>query len=50
MVWCMGWDGVGQLAKVEGKMNAGQHVDILENYLLSSMEECGIAAKDLILQ
>jgi hypothetical protein len=29
MVWgCMGWNGVEMLAKVEGKMNAEQYVDI----------------------
>ena len=51
MVWgCMGWDGVGQLAEVEGRVNADQYVDILENHLLRSVEECGIPAKDLILQ
>jgi transposase len=51
MVWgCMGWDGVGQLAEVEGRMNADQYVDILENNLLPSMEECEIPAEDLIFQ
>lgn len=49
MVWgCMGWDGVGWLAEVEGRMNTDQYMDILENNLLSSMEECEIPAEDLI--
>jgi hypothetical protein len=31
MVWgCIGWDGVGHLVEVEGKMNAEQYVEILE--------------------
>jgi transposase len=51
MVWgCMGWEGVGQLAEVEGRMNADQYVEILENHLLPSMEESGIPLEDLIFQ
>jgi len=51
MVWgCMGWNGVGQLAEVEGRMNADQYVDILKNHLLPSMEESGISLEDLIFQ
>jgi transposase len=51
MVWgCMGWNGVGQLAEVEGRMNANQYVDILQNHLLPSMEESGITPEDLIFQ
>ncbi len=51
MVWgCMGWNGVGQLAEVEGRMDANQYVDILQNHLLPSMEESGFSAKDLIFQ
>ena len=51
MVWsCLGWEGVGRLAEVEGKMNAEQCVDILENNLLPSMEESGISLKDVIFQ
>ena len=43
MVWgCMGWSGVGELAEVEGRMDADQYVDILDNHLLPSMEESGI--------
>jgi transposase len=51
MVWgCMGWNGVGRLAEVEGRMNAEQYVLILEDNLLPSMEESGIYWKDLIFQ
>ena len=51
MVWgCMGWEGVGRLAEVEGKMNADQYVSILEDNLLPSMEESGFSAEDVIFQ
>ena len=51
MVWgCLGWEGVERLAEVEGKMNAEQYVEILENNLLPSMEESGISLKDVIFQ
>lgn len=51
MVWgCMGWNGVGELAEVEGRMNADQYVDILDNHLLPSLEDSGIPAEDRIFQ
>jgi transposase len=51
MVWgCMGWEGVGKLAEVEGRMDANQYVDILEGNLLPSMEESEIPLEDLIFQ
>ena len=51
MVWgCMGWEGVGRLAEVEGKMNADQYVSIFEDNLLPSMEESGFSAEDVIFQ
>ena len=51
MVWgYLGWEGVGRLAEVEGKMNAEQYVDILENNLLPSMEESGFSLEDVIFQ
>jgi transposase len=51
MVWgCMGWNGIGQLVEVEGKMNANQYVDILEDHLLPSMENAGFPMEDLIFQ
>ena len=51
MVWgCTGWEGVGRLAEVEGKMDADQQVSILEDNLLPSLEESGFSAKDVIFQ
>ena len=51
MVWgCLGWEGVGRLADVKGKMNAEQYVDIMENNLLPNMEESGISLQDVIFQ
>jgi hypothetical protein len=41
---------VKQLADIEGRMNADQSVDILENNLLSSMEESEILAENLVVQ
>src|SRR3979490_2889252 len=44
MVWgCMGWNGVGKLAEIEGRMDAEQYVEILDDHLLPSIEESGIA-------
>jgi len=51
MVWdCMGWNGVGMLAEVEGKMNAEQYEDILNDHLLPSLAESGIDEEDIIFQ
>jgi hypothetical protein len=51
MVWgCMGWNGVGQLVEVEGRMDANQYVDILDNHLLVSMRNLDIPEKDMIFQ
>ena len=51
MVWgCMGWNGVGHLAKVEGRMNADQYVSILEDNMLPSLEESGIPEEEVIFQ
>jgi len=51
MVWgCMGWNGVGILCEVEGRMNAEQYISILEECLLKSMEESGIDEEDIIFQ
>src|SRR5215813_504262 len=47
---CMGWNGVGQLMEVEGKMDADQYVNILDNHLLPSLEESGIPIEDSIFQ
>jgi hypothetical protein len=38
------------LAEVEGKMNAEQYVDILNDHLLPSLAESGIDEEDIIFQ
>lgn len=51
MVWgCMGWEGVGDMVYVEGRMDADQYVDILDNGLLSSVEKFGMDVEDIIFQ
>ena len=51
MVWgCMGWNGVGILAEVERRMDAEQYVFILENNLLSNMENFEIPKKSIMFQ
>ena len=51
LVWgCMGWNGVGHLAEVEGRMDADQYVSILEDHMLSSLEESGILKEEVIFQ
>jgi hypothetical protein len=51
MVWgCMEWNSVGMLAKIVGKMNAEQYVDILNDYLLPSIAESEINEEDIIFQ
>jgi hypothetical protein len=48
MVWgYMGWNGVGML-KVEGRMDAKQYVEILDQHLLQSMEDLGIPLEKAI--
>ena len=43
MVWgCMGWNGVEELAEVEGRTGANQYVEILDNHLLPSLADSGI--------
>ena len=41
---------MGQLAEVEGRMDANQYVSILEDHLLPSMQESGIDEEDIIFQ
>ena len=45
----MGWNEVGILAEVEGRMNTEQYVSILEDNLLSSMEDYGISEENIII-
>jgi len=46
----MGWNGIGELAEVERRMNADQYVDILGDHLLSSLQKSGIPVKKYIFQ
>jgi hypothetical protein len=40
MIWgCMGWNGVGMLIEVEGKMNADQYCQILSDGVVESFEK-----------
>src|SRR5271163_2289713 len=40
MVWsCMGWNGMGKHIEVEGKMDAKQYCEILEEGVVESFEE-----------
>ena len=51
MVWgCMGWNGVGMLAEVEGRMDAKQYVDILEQHLPQSITDLEIPEDEAIFQ
>jgi len=51
MVWgCMGWEGVGILSEVEGRMNAQQYVDILKGGVERSIEKLGINREEAIFQ
>ena len=39
MLWgCMRWNGVGKLIEVEGRMDAEQYYEILEDGLVESFE------------
>ena len=51
MVWgCMGWNGVGIICKVEGKMDAKQYVTILEEFMVESIKELEIPEEKVIFQ
>ena len=51
MVWeCMGWNGVGVLAEVEGRMDTKQYVDILEENLDKSRKKLKVEKKKAIFQ
>ena len=47
---CMGWNGVGILAGVEEWMDAEQYVSILEDNLLSSIENSKISKQSIVFQ
>jgi transposase len=51
MVWgCMGWNGVGMLVEVQGKMDADQFCAILEEGLVESFEKLGMDEDERIFQ
>ena len=51
IVWgCMGWEGLGIMAEVEGRMDAQQYVDILEEHLGESVDKLGMEMEDFIFQ
>ena len=51
MVWgCIGWNDVGVLSEVEGRMDAEQYVAILEAGQLQGMKESRIPQGDIIFQ
>jgi hypothetical protein len=51
MVWgCTGWNGPGILVEVEGKMDATQYVEILEEGLLESIQQLKIPEEEVISQ
>ena len=51
MVWgCMGWNGVGKLVEVQGKMDADQYCDILDDGVMESFEKLEIEEEERIFQ
>ena len=51
MVWgCMGWNGVGKLIEVQGKMNADQYCEILDDGVAESFENLDFPEDEQIFQ
>ena len=51
MVWgCMGWNGVGMLVEVQGKMNAEHYCEILEDGMVESFEKLEMEEEERVLQ
>ena len=51
MVWeCMGWNGVEVLAEVEGRMDASQYVNILEENLAKSIRILKLQKRNTLFQ
>jgi hypothetical protein len=51
MVWgCMGWNGVGKLVEVQGKMDAVQYCEILEEGVEESFESLEMAEDERYFQ
>ena len=51
IVWgCMGWNGVGILVEVEGKMDAKQYCEILDEGVVESSEKLNMEEKKRYFQ
>jgi transposase len=51
MVWgCMGWNGVGKLVEVQGKMDADQYCEILDDGMVESFEKLDMPGDEQIFQ
>ena len=51
MVWgCMGWNGVGKLIEVQGKMDAVQYCEILDEGVAESFEKLDMPEEEGIFQ
>jgi transposase len=51
MVWgCMGWNGVGKLVEVQGRMDAAQYCEILEEGVMESFEKLEVPEDEQIFQ
>ena len=51
MVWgCMRWNGVGKLVEVQGKMNAEQYCEILEDGMEESFEKLEMEEEEHYVQ
>ena len=49
MVWgCMGWNGVEKLTEVQGKMDAEQYCEILEDGLVESFKKLEMEEEERI--
>ena len=47
MVWgCIGWNGVGKLVEVEGKMDAKQYCEILDEGVVESFEKLNMEERE----
>ena len=51
MVWgCMGWNGVGKLVDVQGKMNSEQYCEFLEDGMEESFEKLDMGKEECYFQ
>ena len=51
MVWgCMGWNVPGVLTEVEGRMDAKQYVEILDDGVAESVEKLGMDEEEFYFQ